>query len=187
MVERPGIDPEELAIATNLRKSVGVDSFRMCQNGLQATLHRQVSRVPLHVVNIPPRNRCLIQMPDQELLLERQILEPVGVKLHDGDIIDSFQQILARVLVLLGRFVGSGRRCEEREQATGDQGGQAGHAHRGWTPSTNRTGRIPACHHTDDPGRSTHPTTVDDPLEIWHPDCNNIGRRNRAGERCETG
>ena len=44
--------------------------------------------------DVASRERGLVEMPDQRLLPERQRAEAVGVQLHDGRIVHTFEQIL---------------------------------------------------------------------------------------------
>jgi len=39
--------------------------------------------------------RGLIEMPAQDLVLDRQTFEAVGVDLHDRDVVDALEQVLA--------------------------------------------------------------------------------------------
>ena len=64
-------------------------------DGLEHVAHVEVVRVPLVVKNVAAGDGGLIQMPDQDALVDRQRLEPVGVQLHDRRFVDPFEQVLA--------------------------------------------------------------------------------------------
>ena len=56
-----------------------------------------LERVPvaLVVVDVAAGERGLIEMPGEDLLVERQRIEPIRVVLHDGRIVDLFEQVTA--------------------------------------------------------------------------------------------
>ncbi len=66
----------------------GVEDYR-----LQHVAHLEVVRVPLVIEDVAARQRRLIQMPDQNLFVQRQIAESVGVELDDGRLADALEEI----------------------------------------------------------------------------------------------
>src|SRR6202011_5284326 len=56
--------------------------------------HLEVVRVPLVIEDVAARQRRLIQMPDQNLVVQREIAKSVGVELDDGRLADALEEIL---------------------------------------------------------------------------------------------
>ena len=56
----------------------------------------------LVVIDVAAGERGLIQMPDQRLLLQRQLVEAVRIQLNDGRIVDLLEQIGASSGVGIG-------------------------------------------------------------------------------------
>ena len=62
---------------------------------LEHVAHLEVVRVALVVVDVAAGQGRLIEMPDQHLLLERQLLEAVRIELHDRRVVHALEQVLA--------------------------------------------------------------------------------------------
>ena len=62
---------------------------------LEDVSHLERVLVLLIDVDVATSNRGLVQMPDQDLVVEREVLESIRVQLHDRRIVHSFEQILA--------------------------------------------------------------------------------------------
>ena len=93
VVIRPGVDPEQLGVAVNLIERDRVDPRWMRQDLFEHVAHLQVVDVTLVVIDVPPGQRGLIQVPDQRLLAQRERVEPIGVQLHDGRFADLLEQV----------------------------------------------------------------------------------------------
>src|SRR4029450_2548217 len=87
------IDPEELRVAGDLGQRRLVDTLGMSEDGFEQIAHLQVMAMALVVIYVAAGNRGLIEMPDENLLVERQRDEAVRVHLNDGRILDLLQQI----------------------------------------------------------------------------------------------
>ena len=66
---------------------------------LEHVAHLEVVLVALVVIDVAPGDRRLVEVIDERLLAERQLVEAVGIELHDGGVVDPLEQILARVSV----------------------------------------------------------------------------------------
>ena len=53
----------------------------------------EVMAMSLVVIDVAAGERGLVQVPDERLLLQRQLLEAVGVQLHDRRIVDLLEQV----------------------------------------------------------------------------------------------
>ena len=62
---------------------------------LEHVAHLEVVRVALVVVDVATCQGRPVQVPDQDLLIERQRREPVRVQLRHRGVVHSFEQILA--------------------------------------------------------------------------------------------
>lgn len=67
----------------------------MTQNLLEQVADAEIEAMALVVIDVAAGERGLVQMPDQRLLFQRQLVEPVGVQLDDRGIVDLFEQVLA--------------------------------------------------------------------------------------------
>ena len=65
----------------------------MTQDLLEQVADAEVMAMTLVVVDVPAGERGLIQMPDEGLVLQVQLLEAVGVELHDRRIVDLLEQV----------------------------------------------------------------------------------------------
>ena len=65
---------------------------------MMASSTSRISRlwtVLLVVVDVAPGDRGLVEMPDERLVLQRQVAEGVGVQLHDRRFVDPLEQVFA--------------------------------------------------------------------------------------------
>ena len=62
---------------------------------LEHVAHLEVVRVSLVVVDVAPGERGLVQVPDQDLLIERQRVEAVRVDLRDRRFVHPLEQVFA--------------------------------------------------------------------------------------------
>ena len=90
-----GVDPEQLRVALDLGQRRRVDAFGVGEDLLEHVTHLEVVFVALVVEDVAPGERRLIEVPDQDLLLHRQLLEAVGVELHHGCVVDALEKVLA--------------------------------------------------------------------------------------------
>jgi hypothetical protein len=80
------------------------------EDGLEHVTHLEAWRVPLIEVDVATGKSRLVEMPDQRLFLERQTSKAVGIHLHDGCVVDPFEQVGAlRGCGWSGRRGNSGR------------------------------------------------------------------------------
>ena len=73
-------------------------------------------RVALVDEDVAARQRRIVKVIDERLLLQRQGLEAVGVELHDGSVVDALEQVWAVV------FAAGGRRLWRLRWSAGDDG-----------------------------------------------------------------
>ncbi len=88
------VDPEELRVALDFSQHRSVDALRVRQDFLEDVAHLEVVHVALVVIDVAACERGLIQVPDELLLFERELLEAVGVHLHDRCIVHPLEEIL---------------------------------------------------------------------------------------------
>ena len=88
------VDPEQLRVALDFSQHRSVDALRVRQDFLEDVAHLEVVHVALVVIDVAACERGLIQVPDELLLFERELLEAVGVHLHDRCIVHSLEEIL---------------------------------------------------------------------------------------------
>ena len=104
---RPRVQPEQLGIALDLGEHSRVDPVRIGEDFLEDVTHLEVGGIPLIVVDVATRQGRPVQVPDQDLLVERKGRKPVGVQLRNSGVVHSLQQIFAirwrRVWRLRGR------------------------------------------------------------------------------------
>jgi hypothetical protein len=90
----------------DLRQRGRIDPGRVRQDLLQHRSHLEIVRVALVVIDVAACQGGLIQVPDEQLLVGRQLVEPVGVQLDDRRLVHALEEVFAR-LRCAGR---SGRR-----------------------------------------------------------------------------
>jgi hypothetical protein len=93
VVIRAGVQPEEFGVARDLRQHVLGNPLRVRDDGLEDRAHRQVVTVALVVVDVAAGQGSLVEVPHEHLLGEWQHVEAVGVQLHDGRVVDLFEQV----------------------------------------------------------------------------------------------
>ena len=101
------VQPEQFGVTLNLRQRRAVDPVRVGEDLLQQIAHRQAVTVALVEVDVAAGQSRLPQVPHQDLVVQRQLLETIGIQLDHGGVVDLLEQILARA----GRGRGRGRRC----------------------------------------------------------------------------
>ena len=67
----------------------------MREDFLEDVAHLEVVRVALVVKDVAAGERRLVEVPDQQLLIERQVGKAVGVQLRDGRIVNPLEQVFA--------------------------------------------------------------------------------------------
>ena len=93
VVVRAVVDPEQLRVARDLVERRLIDICRMRDDGFEHIAHLEAWRVFLIEKDVATRQRRLVQVPDERLLLQRQRLKAVGVDLYDGRLVDALEQI----------------------------------------------------------------------------------------------
>ena len=78
-----GVNPKELGVALDLGASVRVHAISMSQDLLEYFSHLKVVHVPLIVKDVTTSESGPVEVIDQDALVERQALEPVGIKLNN--------------------------------------------------------------------------------------------------------
>ena len=105
-----GVEPEQLRVAADFRERRRLEPVGVREDRFEDVAHVQAVGVALVVVDVAAGQRRLVEMPDQDLLLERQRGESVGIELHDRGIVDPLEQILAAT----GHRGNTGRRRRRR-------------------------------------------------------------------------
>ena len=93
VVVRSRVQPEQLRVAGDFRERRGIHAGAVGEHFLEDVAHLEVVRVALVVKNVASGKRRLVQVPDQDLVVERQLVEAVGIHLHDRRIVDAFEQV----------------------------------------------------------------------------------------------
>ena len=91
------VDPEQLGVALNLGERRLLD-LRLAggrDDRFDDVAHLEGARVLLIEEDVTSGDRCLVEMPDQRLVLERQLVETVRIQLHDRRIVDAVEEVLA--------------------------------------------------------------------------------------------
>ncbi len=70
----------------------------MTKDLLEQVTDAEVMAMTLVVVDVPAGQCRAVQMPDEGLLLQVQLVEAVGVELHDRRILDLLEQVGPRRL-----------------------------------------------------------------------------------------
>ena len=96
VVERARVDPEQLRVAAHLREHGGIDVRLVAQDRFQQIADLEIEPVPLVVEDVAPRQRREVEMPDQNLVFERQRGETVRIHLHHCHVVDPLEEILPR-------------------------------------------------------------------------------------------
>ena len=77
--------------------------MRSAQHLLEQVADAEVMAMTLVVIDVAAGDRRLIQMPDERLLLQRQLVEAVGVQLDDRRVVDLLEQVRPRGRLQSGR------------------------------------------------------------------------------------
>ena len=128
VVERTGVDPEELGVAVDFLQHRRLDRAAVDEELFEHLPHLQVVDVALVVEDVAPGERGMVQVPDEGLLAQGEGAEAVGVDLDDRRVVDALEQIRALGLDG-GRRISRGRirRAAAARRAARDH---ATHRHR---------------------------------------------------------
>ena len=116
VVERAGVDPEELGVLLDGGQRLGLDAVGVGDDLLEDLAHLEVVLIALVVVDVAPGQGGLVEVPDERLLAQRQRLEAVGVELHHRGVVDPLQQVAALALPLRRRRGRADRRRENQRR-----------------------------------------------------------------------
>ena len=71
-----------------------IDLFAVAKNRLEKIADVEVQRMPLVVVDVAAGKRGQVEMPDEDLVAQRQRCESVRINLHDRRIVNALEEIL---------------------------------------------------------------------------------------------
>ena len=83
VVERSGVDPEQLRVAADFGENPWLDPIALSKQRFEKRAHLEVAGVPLVIEDVAAGQRRQVEMPQQRLVAQRQLAESIRVHLDD--------------------------------------------------------------------------------------------------------